>query len=126
MGWHPRIPYADPQQAQNEDGEGDRRKRVTQSEYFRYRLHLRQNKSNHIFTAGKLFQKYAVDGWATTEQWHLDWVQKNQTQLGADTYRSLTNALAVDPQMDAQNLGQRVILPSSFSGSSCYDFEQCI
>jgi hypothetical protein len=80
MGWHPRIPYAaveDPQQAQNGYGEGDRRKRVTQSEYFRYHLHPCQNESNHIFMAGKLFQEYAVDGWATTEQWCLDWVQRN-------------------------------------------------
>ena len=51
--------------------------------------------------AGKLFQEYVVDGWATTEQLCLDWVQRNQTKIRADTYKGLTDALAVDPQMDA-------------------------
>jgi Helitron helicase-like domain at N-terminus len=66
-----------------------------------------------------------VDGWAITEQWHLDWVQRNLTQLRADTYCGLTDAFAVDPQMDAQKLGQRVILPSSFSGSSQNMIQHC-
>ena len=59
--------------------------------------------------AGKLFQEYVVDGWATTEQSCLDWVQRNQTKIRADTYKGLTDALAVDPQMDANDLGQRII-----------------
>ena len=63
--------------------------------------------------AGKLFQEYVVDGWATTEQSCLDWVQRNQTKIRVDTYKGLTDALAVDPQMDANNLGQRIVLPST-------------
>ena len=47
-------------------------------------------------------------------------MKNNQTKIRADTYQGLTDALAVDPQIDANNLGQRVILPSSFSGSSRY------
>src|SRR6202522_228737 len=115
------IEVENPQQAQG----NNQRKMVTQSEYLKYRLHPRQNKSDHIFMAGKLFQEYVVDGWATTEQFRLEWVQKNQTKIRADTYKGLTDALAVDPQMDANNLGQRIILPSSFSGSSRFMIQNC-
>jgi PIF1-like helicase/Helitron helicase-like domain at N-terminus len=50
---------------------------------------------------------------------------ENQTKIRADTYKGLTDALAVDPQMDANNLGQRIILPSSFSGSSRFMIQNC-
>ena len=49
-------------------GNDHQRKRVTQLEYFKHHLHPCQGKSNHLFIARKLFQDYAVDSWATTEQ----------------------------------------------------------
>ena len=61
-------------------------KTVTQSEYFKYHLHPHLNDSNHLFMAGKLFQEYVVDGWATTEQYHLEWVLKNQTDKDQSGY----------------------------------------
>ena len=65
-GWHPRIPYNRGEQVN--DGNGQKRKHVSQSEYFCYRLHPRENESNHIFTGGKLLQEYIVDAWAISEQ----------------------------------------------------------
>ena len=38
-----------------------RRDTVTQSEYFKYHLHPRNNESNHMFMARKLLQEYMVD-----------------------------------------------------------------
>ena len=131
LSWHPDIPYRDeeiPQQPEQQpvfNDQGDKRKMVTQSEYVKYHLHPHQNESNHIFMAGKLFQEYVVDCWATTEQYRLEWVQKNQTKIRADTYKGLTDALAVDLQMEANNLGQRIVLPSSFSGSSRLMIQNC-
>ena len=68
--------------------------------------------------AGKLFQEYAVDAWATTEQSRLNWVKRSQREVRADTYQGLTDAVAADPTIEAHDIGQRIILPSSFSGSS--------
>ena len=48
LEWHPNILYAG-RQNQNT------RNTVTQSEFFQYRLHPRQDESSHIFMAGKLF-----------------------------------------------------------------------
>ena len=83
------------------------------------------NESNHIFMAGKLFQEYAVDSWATTEQSRLNWVKLNQSTIRADTYQGLTDAVAADPTTHGRHLGQRLILPSSFSGSSRNMIQHC-
>jgi hypothetical protein len=126
LGWHPEISYRAVQNPLPQgNGQEEQRNRVTHSEYLKYRLYPCHNESNHIFMAGKLFQEYVIDGWATTEQSHLDWVQRNQTKIRADTYQGLTDALAVDPQMDANDFGQRIILPSLFSGSSRYIIQNC-
>ena len=71
-----------------------------------------------MFMAGKLLQEYMADAWATIEQRKLIWIKNNQDQIRADTYQGLSDAVAVDPDANVQNIGQRLILPSSFSGSS--------
>ena len=110
-----------------EDAPGDSRARgkVTQSEYFKYHLHPRNNESNHIFMAGKLLQEYAVDAWATTEQRNLNWIRHNQHTIRADTYQGLRDAITANANENVQNAGQRLILPSSFSGSSRNMMQHC-
>ena len=131
MGWHLFIPYIQPENPGNENAEDNQddprvgRDKVTQMEYFRYRLHPRQGESNHIFRAGKLFQEYAVDAWATTEQGRLNFIKHNQSKIRAETYQGLADTLAVDPNADAENVGQRLILPSSFTGSSRCMIQHC-
>src|SRR6202789_1118790 len=85
LGWHPHIPLNN--EGQDQGGDDRRRKTVSQAQYFRYRLFPRLNESNHIFMAGKLFQEYAVDSWATTEQQRLNWVRHNQSTIRAATYQ---------------------------------------
>ena len=75
--------------------------------------------------AGKLFQEYAVDSWATTEQSRLNWVKLNQSKIRAETYQGLTDAVTADPTTRGRDLGQHLILPSSFSGSSRNMIQHC-
>ena len=82
------------------------RNKVTQSEYFKYHLHPRNNESNHIFMAGKLFQEYVVDAWTTTEQGNLNYVKHNQKKIRAHTYQGLADAVTVDPDANVENTGQ--------------------
>jgi hypothetical protein len=122
LGWHLHIPH----NLVDQGGDNQtRRGTVSQAEYFCYRLFPRLNESNHIFMAGKLFQEYAVDTWATTEQSRLNWVKLNQSTIRAETYQGLTDAVAADPTTDGRDLGQRLILPSSFSGSSRNMIQHC-
>jgi len=136
LGWNHNIPYditADNQDDAVEDEEGQKdqggqrskRKTVSQAEYSCYHLFPQVNESNHIFMAGKLFQEYTVDSWATSEQSHLNWVRLNQTKLKAETYKGLTYAVVADPTTDWNNIGQCFILPSSFSGSSKNMIQHC-
>ena len=66
-----------------------------------------------------------VDLWATTEQSCLNWIRLNQSTIRAETYQGLTDAVAADPTTHGCNLGQRLILPSSFTGSSRNMIQHC-
>ena len=76
--------------------------------------------------AGKMFQEYAVDSWATTEQRHLNLIRYNQSQIRADTYQGLVDTVAVDSNVNAENIGTHLILPPSLNaGSATADSRAC-
>jgi hypothetical protein len=66
---------------------------------------------------GRLLQQYVVDAWASTEQSELNWIRHHQKELRADSYQSLHTAINANPETDAANTGQRVVLPSTHLGS---------
>ncbi len=107
MGWHPKIPYRDQET-----------KYMSMREFLAYRLHTRTNGSNHLFRAGKLYFEYLVDSWAICEQNRLNYIKTNQGKLRADQYTELAAAVELNPQLNQTQVGTRVILPSSFSGST--------
>ena len=59
--------------------------------------------------AGKLFQEFIVQSWATTEQSCLDYIRDHQADIRADTYQGLADAIAADPNVQGQEMGQRII-----------------
>jgi hypothetical protein len=91
---------------------------VSLVEYFAYQLHIRPNEPNHLFKAGRLFQEYIVDSWASAEQYHLRWFRNNQDTIGADVYSGLADTVAADPGVDGHNIGMCTILPLLFTGST--------
>ena len=67
---------------------------------------------------GKLLQQYVVDAWASTEQSELNWIRHHQKELRADVYQGLRDQAAQPGHdTDMSELGQRIILPSSHTGS---------
>ena len=44
--------------------------------------------------AGKLFQEFIVESWASTEQAHLDYITNDQANIRSDTYQGLADAVA--------------------------------
>jgi Helitron helicase-like domain at N-terminus len=131
LGWHERLEFRldEPENAPHEqDQEGGlegeavvtakrTRKFMSQMEFFKYRLHPRQNESSHIFKAGRLFQEFIVDAWASAEQSRLNWIRTHQQEIRSDVYAGLVDAVANDANVDLHQLGTRTILPSGFSGS---------
>ncbi|TFK17037.1 hypothetical protein FA15DRAFT_546240, partial [Coprinopsis marcescibilis] len=112
-GWHPELPFRNGEEF------------ISQTEYYRYHLFPRANSENHLFYAGKLFHEFVVDSWAIAEQSRLRWILLNQVTLRADSYRGLMDAIAADPNVNGEQIGVRVILPSSFSGSTRNMIQNC-
>lgn len=107
-GFHPGIPA----------GEGGRSNTVSSRCYYAYRLHQRPNEPTTVLRGGKLLQQYVVDAWASTEQSELNWIRHHQKELRADVYQGLRDQAAQPGHdTDMAEIGQRIILPSSHSGS---------
>jgi len=62
----------------------------------------------------RLFQQYIVDQAARLIDERLTYVFHNQEKIRADLYQGISDALSAK---DLQNVGRRVVLPSSFTGS---------
>ena len=54
--------------------------------------------------AGKLFQEFIVDSWASTEQARLNYIRDHQADIRSDTYRGLADAVAADPNVQGQEI----------------------
>ena len=93
----------------------------TQLHYYTYRLMAHSGDTfNIIHRMGHLFQQYIVDMYSKVEASHLSYIRFNQTKLHSEVYQGLSDALeGSDGNLDGLQLGRRVILPSSFTGSAC-------
>jgi hypothetical protein len=101
--------------------ESTNEKHMTQVQFYSYRLHTRENEFPIIHCGGRLFQQYACDIWISTDQNRLRWVENNQPQLRAALYSGLEDAVGHgDPDVDLNDIGHRVVLPSSYTGGPRY------
>ena len=91
---------------------------VTIREYYAYRFHKRPNQFNIFLLGGRLLQQFAVDQYAKYEQNNLRYINTHQTQLRADVYNGLTDINLGN--RSGQQVGRRVVLPSTFVGSPRY------
>ena len=82
--------------------------------YYRFHLHTRTRPLQSLHRGENLFQQFVVDAWASTEGMDLDYLRYNQTKLRADLYATANSAMLRNES--PENIGQRVILPSSFTG----------
>ncbi|XP_004301743.1 PREDICTED: uncharacterized protein LOC101302173 [Fragaria vesca subsp. vesca] len=97
----------------NEDNEG---KRMSMGNYIAYQIHDRNNKMNTLLKGGRLFQQYLVDAYATVEENRLDYIRKNQDKFRIEKKMDIF-AAASSGITESRDVGQRIILPSSHTGS---------
>ncbi|XP_076943656.1 uncharacterized protein LOC143613971 [Bidens hawaiensis] len=95
------------------------RKKCTMREFFAYRLQDRPNQFSLPLNGRRLFQQLLVDKYTMVESQRLHFIRSKQSELRCDTYESLRN-LKTSGTSDVFTSGQRVILPSSFTGGSRY------
>ena len=95
--------------------------KVTQLQF--YCFHLMTRSGNYLLQARKLLQQYIVDVYAKVEAERLSFLRREQGRLRSDCYQNLRDALFQDDG-NPHNVGQRVILPSSFTGGPRYMHER--
>jgi hypothetical protein len=65
--------------------------------------------------SGKLFQEFICDQWGTSEEEHFHFIMFT---IQGQVYIGLADAVAANIDVDTESLSQRIILPSSFAGST--------
>ena len=90
--------------------------------YYRYHIMIRQNVSV-LLRVKRLFQQYLVDAYCKIETERLQFLRCEQTALRADCYQDLRDAI-LDRDGDPNNVGHRIILPSTFTGGPRYMHER--
>ncbi|XP_026417496.1 uncharacterized protein LOC113312978 [Papaver somniferum] len=89
--------------------------KLSQMEYYSYRIFERTEEYSTILRARKLFQEFLFDAWAATEQSKLAWLRFNQPTLRSDQYSCIADIKNAD--LNPGDRGNPVILPSSHTGS---------
>ena len=108
-GWHNQLVY-------NPECATLVRNHVTLSQYYNYKLSVRQFFSS-LFYGKKLFQQYAVDVYVKIEGQRLAFIRNNQNKLRSEQYDVLhqhVNNLGNDHNVRP---GHVVVLPSTYVGS---------
>nr|XP_026491794.1 uncharacterized protein LOC113397591 [Vanessa tameamea] len=97
-----------------------RSKTVSCMQFYAFRLMVRINDCNSIHYFKGLFNQYCVDMAAKMISERLDFIKRKKKKLRAEEYIHLRDAVVNDKNINASNIGQHVILPSSFTGSPRY------
>lgn len=91
-------------------------------EYYAYRIMIRADRTNpeepqnnHLLQCRELFHQYIVDMWVKIESERLLYIKLHQSELRAESYIHLRDAIVNDGNV--RDIGQLVILPSTFTGS---------
>ena len=102
----------------------DRRgKKMSIMNYYAYQLMVR-NDINYLLCGGRLTQQYIVDQYCKMETSRLNYIYHNQTQLRAISYENFRDQILSNDNGDANNIGQRVVMPATFNGGPRYMHEK--
>lgn len=83
--------------------------------YYAYKFMVREYDSNYILKCRRLFHQYAVDMYAKIESERLNFIRFHQRNLRCEEYIHLRDEVNNDGNV--QDIGQLIILPSTFTGS---------
>jgi hypothetical protein len=100
------------------------RKRVSIREFIGYRIQERECEFGNIVRGKRLFQQFIVDAYTMIEAQRLSFIRNNQQTIRCELLNGLQEAVE-SGDTDARSVGQRLILPDSFTGSPRYMFNNC-
>ncbi|XP_071741057.1 uncharacterized protein [Rutidosis leptorrhynchoides] len=97
------------------------KKRVSMREFFAYKLQ-EHVVPTLVHLGHKLYQQFVVDAYTMIEAERTSYIRKCQNILRADTFTNLMNSAASGSSENSM-MGNRLKLPSSFTGSARYMIE---
>ncbi|XP_067120500.1 uncharacterized protein, partial [Centruroides vittatus] len=98
-------------------------KTVSASDFYAYRIMVRENSQNRILYYKKLFNQFLVDMYAKIETERLGYIRRNQTRLRVETYAHLKDAIS-KADAEVSELGKMTILPATFHAGDRYMHER--
>lgn len=110
-GYSIAVPHRDPV------SKAPLKKTVSAAEFYSYRLMLRRDDTSLIHLGRSLFSQYLVDEYACIESERLNFIRCNQKKLRAENYIHLLDSVSRHDAAPMSDVGQLVILPSSFTAS---------
>ncbi|KAI3737814.1 hypothetical protein L2E82_27827 [Cichorium intybus] len=96
-----------------------KRPNCTMREFFAYRIQDRVDTFSLILNSKRLFQQFLVDAYTMIESERLYFIRSQQKVLRCESYENLRH-IQNQGNTSISNIGQRVILPSSFTGGARY------
>ncbi|CAN1127853.1 hypothetical protein LINPERPRIM_LOCUS29868 [Linum perenne] len=97
-------------------------RRLSQCDFYAYRIQTRAGNQKHILLCGKLFQQYVVNAYALVEAERLDWMRNNQRKLRKHYFHGLRDAYNRG-DMDLEQTGKHIILAATHLGSPRCKYE---
>ena len=88
----------------------------TTCQFYKYHLMVRENSFNHLHRCRELFQQFITDQYAKIDTERLGFIRNHQEKLRIDTYPRAMHAT----DGDLNNIGKKVVLPSSYTGGPRY------
>ncbi|CAN7132097.1 unnamed protein product, partial [Brassica rapa subsp. narinosa] len=116
-GFHPEIPL------HLETGTSRTRQFLTIRQFYAAQIQTRLKQGLTLIKGGRLLHQYIVDIYTAIEEDRLRWARNNQDILRAELYNNVLDAVCKG-DTDAKIIGQRFILPPSFTGGPRYLVEK--
>lgn len=90
--------------------------------FYSFQFHDREGMYTHILNAGRLFQQYVVDAYVCVEQCRLEFIRSNQHTFRTECLSGIHDAITRGDVV-GRSVGQRILLPSSFTGGPRYMYK---
>uniref|UniRef100_A0A0D3A8E9 Helitron helicase-like domain-containing protein n=1 Tax=Brassica oleracea var. oleracea TaxID=109376 RepID=A0A0D3A8E9_BRAOL len=116
-GFHPEIPL------HLETCTSRTRQLLTIRQYYASQIQTRLNQGMTLIKGGRLLHQFAGDAYTAIEEDRLRWARNNQDVLRVELYSNVLDAVSKG-DTDAKIIGQKFILPPSFTGGLRYVVEK--
>ena len=96
-------------------------RKITQLQFYSY--HIMTRPGNYILQFQRLFQQWIVDAYCKIETERLQFLRREQKSLRAGNYSKVRDSILREDGNPNQ-VGQRVVLPATYTGGPRYMFER--